>query len=209
MDDFSFRYGYGPSAAYDPSTDSYSSPGSGFITLAGTPAIAGGSTVAGRTVGGRLVLNAAEIISAQSVRYGTLDFFLKVPTAPTSGHVRAWGIKVPGMANVGGSMANAGRIEFDVTGADFSAKVWDAYGALVGSQAIAWKAEWTNVMTCFTVAVKPSGAYFSVNGAVVASFQSTDASPISTRPAKLHVLNSVADALESALISTSDVASFS
>lgn len=144
-------------------------------TISGVPAI----------VGNDLSLNAAEINSFAVFRNGSIEFALTIPVAPTAGHARAWGLKV---ANLG----NNGRIEFDITGTVFSAKIYDESGTLLGSYPINWNAAWTAAQVKYRLFYWERNCYFAINNTIVAKFEEVAMSKL---PLSLHVNNSVADAM--------------
>lgn len=92
---------------------------------------------------GKLRFNAAKAASYILHEYGDVEFLLTVPAAPTSGDVRQFGLS-------GSSAKTFGAVYFDITGAVFSAKVYDNSGNSK-SVTITWNASWTNVATLYRI----------------------------------------------------------
>lgn len=169
---------------YDPLRDGYTS-GSIFATISGTPAI---ST-------SYLRLNNARVVGVQALKGpGLLEMDIIVPTAPTAGHARSWGRRLP-------FLGNRASMVFDITGKVFSALVYNNAGTLVFSKAITWSAEWTNVNTKYAINVGPSSVDFYVAGTLVAS-AGTDPTFTANRdnmpslPVSLDINNGVADNMD-------------
>lgn len=135
---------------YDPIVVGYDT--TFFKAIAGTPAVASN----------KLRLSAAEVASYSFYRYTDIEFILNVPTAPTSGHARAWGLKVP-------ALGNKARVEFDITDAVLSCKAYDDAGNATINVPITWDAAWTATDTSFRIRVTPGGIKFFIAGVQVAS----------------------------------------
>jgi len=134
---------------YDPIVVGYDT--TFFKTITGTPAVASN----------KLRLSAAEVASYSFYRFTDIEFILNVPTAPTTGHVRAWGLKVP-------ALGNKARIEFDITDAVLSCKAYDDAGTETINVPVTWNASWTATDTSFRIRVTPSGIKFFIAGVQVA-----------------------------------------
>jgi hypothetical protein len=150
-------------------------------TISGTPTVATG----------KLKLNTAEINSFAAFTKCSVEFLMTIPTAPTSGDSRSWGLKV---YNYG----NKGRIEFNITDTNFTAKVYDDSGTLIDSIPITWDSNWTNIEARFRITFSERNVFFSINDVIVARFQEVD---VTENPLALHIINSVADDLLFAAVS--------
>lgn len=159
---------------YDPKRDQYDV--SWWSTISGAPSISAN----------KLLLTAAEIVSWANYRNGAAEFFVNVPTAPAIGDVRAWGFK-------SADMGNKSRMEFDITGAVFSAQIFDESGAQIGiSYPINWLPAWTGVEIRCRVFYWERNVFFSINNVTVAKFEEVGVSKL---PNSLHIINSNADSL--------------
>jgi len=150
-------------------------------TLSGFPTI----------VSNKLRLNTCEILSFPILRNGDVEFTLTVPTAPTSGDTRTWGLKSP-------IFGNRGRIEFSISGATFSIVGYDELGTTAFiSQTVPWDAGWTNTATRFRVRWSNSEIQFLVNDSVVArgAFQ-VGKLTLTSLPLSIHINNGNADNLD-------------
>lgn len=127
-----------------------------------------------------------------------IEFPITVPAAPTSGDVRAWGLKSPGLGN-------RGRIEFDITGSVFSARPYDETGTLLtvrspstgqalASNAITWDAAWTNTLVRYRIQHFNSRINFLINETVYAYTDVAAANP--GIPNHGHIINSNADNMD-------------
>lgn len=137
---------------YDPSVDGFTS-GSILFTAAGAPAISGG----------KLRLNAAEVVSLAAFRNSSLDMAINVPTAPTAGDARSFGLEMNGGAN-------KCRMKFDISGTVFSASVYNANGTLIGTKTINWSSAWTATEAIYRISFSERNVFFTVNDVIVASF---------------------------------------
>lgn len=93
---------------YDPVVKGYDS--SFFATTTGTPS----------TNGGNLRFNAAGCASYSQYVYGDFIFAVNVPTTPSSGEAKIWGLENPA--------AKHGACYFEITGATFRAVSYDDSG---------------------------------------------------------------------------------
>lgn len=142
--------------------------------------------------GGDLLVNATEISSYPAYMGGDFEFTMNVPAVPTSGDVRAWGLKIPGLGN-------RGRIEFDITGAVFSLKVYTNAGVALLNQTVTWDAAWTATDTVFRILWQPFGIRFMIGTVTVAKLGIAGNVINSTNPnlpLSIHVNNANADNLK-------------
>jgi len=164
---------------YDVKTNGYDT--NIWNTISGVPSVASG----------KLVLNNAEVNSFAAFTKCSIEFLMTIPTAPTLGDSRAWGLKT---YNYG----NKGRIEFDITDTNFTAKVYDDSGTIIESIPITWDTNWTNTEARFRISFSERNVFFSVNDVIVARFQEVN---VTENPLALHIINGTADNLLFAAVS--------
>lgn len=127
---------------YDPRRQGYDA--AAWHTLSGAPAVAGTD----------LVLNNASALGKADIGRGEVAMSLTIPTAPTAGDVRSWGL----------AQVNLGALAvFRVNGTWFTAEVQDGYGSSK-VEAIAWDSDWTNREIEYRVKYTPDGWHFYVAG---------------------------------------------
>lgn len=131
---------------YDAQVDGYTD-GDIFATVSGTPAI----------LSNELKVNAAEIASLQGVGLGELEFLMDIPTAPTAGDARVWGLK----SLQGGDL---GRISFEITDTTFQAIAYDEDGSELGSVVIPWDSDWTNTEVRYGIKRGIRSVFFTIDG---------------------------------------------
>ena len=159
---------------YDPYRQGYDS--TIWRTLWGTPSI----------VNNKLILNTATSIHFADVLRGQYTFSVNVPSAPSAGHSRSFGLYHPGK----GAYAL-----FDVTGSVFSVKTSD--GSNSSSTTITWDSAWTAANIEYAIRWEPGTAKFFVNGVRVATI--SDISVVGV-PMSLYVSNNTWDDLSLAYI---------
>lgn len=159
---------------YDPYRQGYDS--TIWRTLWGTPSI----------VNNKLILNTATAIHFADVLRGQYTFSVNVPSAPSAGHSRSFGLYHPGK----GAYAL-----FDVTGSVFSVKTSD--GSNSSSTTITWDSAWTAANIEYAIRWEPGTAKFFVNGVRVATI--SDISVVGV-PMSLYVSNNTWDDLSLAYI---------
>jgi len=175
------------SFVYDPAVVGYETS---FIkAISGTPTVSSS----------KLRLNAAEIATYDFFKFADVLFVMTVPAAPTSGDVRAWGLKVPALGN------NA-RVEFDITGAVFSCKVYDDFGTAIGSTTVVWDATWTAAVVRYRIRFTQDGIKFYVDlnslttltcvARFAISGNASQPVTLPTIPQVVHIINSNADNLD-------------
>ena len=154
---------------YDPYRQGYDS--TIWRTLWGTPTV----------VDNKLILNTATAIHFADVLRGQYVFRVTVPSAPSAGHSRSFGLYHPGK----GAYAL-----FDVSGAVFSVKTSD--GVNTTSTAVTWQSAWTNTSIEYTVRWEPGTVKFFVNGSFAATI--SDVSVVGV-PMSLYASNNTWDDL--------------
>lgn len=172
----------GKAFVFDPYISGYDTTFWSKVSGAGTPSVSGGD----------LVLTQAEISTFSFYDGADVEFTLNVPAVPTSGDVRAWGFKVP-------ALGNRGRIEFDVTDAVFSLKVYTDAGVALLNQTVTWSASWTAADTIFKIAWQSGGIRFFIGTTQVAScgLRGNATNPTCpTLPMSIHVSNANNDSMK-------------
>lgn len=135
------------------------------------PQISGYDTTFWKTISGTaptiasnlMLINATEIGTYSCWKGLNLEMKLTVPAAPTGGDVRFWGLRSP-------SLGNVDRVGFDITGAVFSAVLYDSDGNALSTRALTWSAGYTNVATRYAVQVFEAGVRWLINGTCVAKY---------------------------------------
>lgn len=144
-------------------------------------------------------------------RYLDVEFLLTIPTAPTSGHDRTWGLSNP-------NLGNRGRMEFVIHNTTFSVVCYAYDGTLIGSQAITWVAGWSATETSYRIIWRPSGVRFLIGTvtagvtswtcvarfAIGGSFTTPNTKP-SYMGMPLHIFNDEADNMDLGAIIQNDI----
>lgn len=138
------------SFSYVPARDSYNS-GEVLATITGTPAISGSGASAVLRLTSASVAGVAAFVGNVHA-----TFRLNVPTAPTSGDVRKWGLRNPGNGD-----RNA--IMFEISGTTFRAAIYDTSGSLLYSKTITWDAAWSATDVAYTIQATPNEIRFLIN----------------------------------------------
>jgi len=125
-----------------------------------------------------------EIFSYYQPTYGRVDIAVNVPTAPSVGDYRAFGVSIP-------SFGNRSRIEFVIDGTVLTAKAYDDTGHLVINQPVAWDGDWTATETVFSVIWTASTIKMMIGGTAVASYSSEQDTRMRRidAPVAVHVVN--------------------
>lgn len=155
-------------------------------SIATTAAIANGSWGAATLAGGTDNGTPGEITTYTFYRYGEFEFAVNVPTAPTAGDYRAWGLKTPSLGTT------RSRAEFRIMDAVFSCVVYSKSGVALLNQAVAWNSDWTGAETKFAIRNTVSGVTFLINGTIVAKYTCADAGANVDRvdePTPVHCVN--------------------
>ena len=166
---------------YDAQLDGYSD-GDIFATVSGTPAISSNN----------LRLTSAEIVSVRAFRNMNVEMYMNIPTAPTAGDDRQFGMKNLNDGNIG-------RMEFDITGAVFTANVYDREGVIIESKVINWDTDWTAEDVRYRISFSERLVLFTVDDTIVARYESgidheiTADTELSKRPLCIHITNGNAD----------------
>jgi hypothetical protein len=119
------------------------------------------------------------VASYTQFRYGIFRFALNVPTTPSAGEAKKWGLLLP-------SAVTTGSMYFEIAGAVFKCVSYSDSGT-AQSTTVTWSGE--GAETLFEIEWEPDYVIFKVAGVVVASHQTR----VGTTPLPLYLLNSDAD----------------
>jgi len=174
---------------YDPQVFAYDTD-IFWTTAAGTPAISGNN----------LRFNASAARTKGMYLYGSFVFNLTVPTAPTAGDARYWGLK-------GVAVGDNASVRFEISGTSLLAKIYDNEGTAVLSQLIPWHTDWTAAATNFIISFTESSVMFKVVGATTTEKFHIQISPdILALPLFVTISNTNADNLDMGYLSMLNVA---
>lgn len=172
---------------YDPSKHGFSS-GTFLKTISGTPAISSN----------KLRLNNSEISTLTAFSEGMFSFTLNIPTAPTAGDSRVFGITSSGNASVPVAV-------FTISGTTFSASVYDRVGTLVATKVCTWSSAWTAVDSIFSIRITERNVFFSVGTTIVARFDDgadiKQTTQLTTAPLYVAIDNNNSDSMDLVLVS--------
>lgn len=141
---------------------------------------------------GRYRLNTAAFQFKDQYLYGTYDFFVNIPTVPTSGDARAFGF-----TGVDTSDPRAG-ILFNIEDTDFVVFVKTPYG-VEDSAALTFDASWAGTEQIFRIAWTPTGVTFTA-GVGDAAENSATVNVALDVPVKPSFLNENADTMDTYLV---------
>lgn len=126
---------------YDPTRQGYDT--TLLKTITGVPSVTGGA----------IRMTSAKFISYADIFKEDLTLNIKIPTAPTAGNSRSWGLE---QINIGA------KVIFNITGIVFSVKC--IYNGVTTSIVIPWLAAWTNTAVNYTIKWNGFSADFLING---------------------------------------------
>lgn len=144
--------------------------------------------------GTNLRFTSAIAVQYADVRKGNFTFNITIPTAPTAGHSRSFGLM-----NISKNVYALFNITHDV----FRCITRDEDGN-TKTTVVTWNTDWSATATNFTVRQIGFDVVFSVNGAKVARHE--EAVPRSAT--NIYVLNGVADNMDLASIVATDVETY-
>lgn len=154
-------------------------------TLSGTPSVSSN----------KLRLTSAAITSYTQFKYGTFRFAVNVPTTPSAGEAKKWGLLAPSAATVGAAY-------FEITGATFRAVSYDESGT-AQTTTITWDS-WETVETIFEIEWEKDFVIFKVAGTAVATHQTR----VGNVPLPLYLINSDADNTDTGYITIKETAQY-
>jgi len=143
-------------------------------TLAGTPTIASDL----------LVFNQDGAQSLVYSTYGKLEIRAVIPTVPTTGDSRFWGIKSE-------LQGDESRMDFAIVDDEFLVQVYNEAGDLIVSRVCDWNSDWTATEVRWGIKRSERDVYFTANEVLVASI--TNQNKLSRVPMPHYVLNENAD----------------
>ena len=138
---------------YDPARQGYDT--TLWKTLSGTPGI----------VSSDLDLNAAGILYYGDIKDGDFTFDLVVPTVPSPGDTRIWGL-----AQANSQIA----IAFMISGVDFNAVIMNEDGSTCTKLITTFEPGWAAAPIKYKISWKGSYVYFYVDGVLKAEFNDGD-----------------------------------
>lgn len=160
-------------------------------TTTGTPAMSG---------------NVLRFTSAASVSYllhifADVEFNLNIPTAPTAGDARHWGLRNP-------ATDGEGAVYFKIAGTAFTAEVVDSTGN-TKSVTLTWSAGYTATATEYRIRWEADHIIFYINGTIVATIGTFEMpkNSIPENPLALRVVNGNADNMDMAYVAVRRAAS--
>lgn len=139
--------------------------------------------------------SAAGLASYIQHEFGDVEFALNVPTAPTSGDARHWGLRCP-------ASDNFGAVYFKVANTAFTCEVVDNVGN-AKSTSVTWSSAWTAAETLYRIRWEPDRVQFLigvvtagvVSYTVVATINDTS-NGVPRIALPLRILNSNADNMD-------------
>ena len=107
----------------------------------------------------KLRLTSASVSTYLLFKYGDYEFGLNVPTTPSAGEAKTWGLRAPGTDTLGAAY-------FEITGATFRAVTKDR--STTKTTTLTWSA-YENAETLFRIVWEPDRIQFLIAGVVVAT----------------------------------------
>lgn len=152
---------------------------------AGTPAMDGNN----------FQLNAAAVASYILYQFGEYEFSINVPTTPSTGEAKHWGLRAPATDNLG-------AIYFEIAGAVFRAVSRDEFGNTETTN-ITWSTDpaWANNQVRYGIVWENGHANFLVNGVRYATH-----SKVPSLALPLRIVNADSDDTDVAYIGFKEVA---
>lgn len=155
------------------------------------------SLISGNTpvaASGIIAINASAIYHYGDILRGDITMLLYVPTAPTSGDSRVFGLYHYGKGSY---------LTFNISGTTFTASSSD--GTNTNSVAITWQSSWTAAYTKFRIKWEAGLAHFFVGGVQQAVISDTS---ITGGPMSLYIANNNADNLNLQYIDAKGIQSY-
>lgn len=98
-----------------------------FLTISGNPTI----------VNGKMRINAAKVNTSEMVMFGSITMSISIPTAPTAGDSRIWGI-------YSRAYGNRNAAYFFISGTNFYVRTYNDDSSVFEQRTIPWNSDWTN-----------------------------------------------------------------
>lgn len=135
------------------------------------------------------------IASYTQFRYGTFRFALNVPTTPSAGEAKKWGLLMPAAPTVGSAY-------FEITATTFRAVSYDEDGN-AQTTTITWSS-YENAETLYEIEWESDFVIFKVNGVAKATHQTR----VGNIPLPLYLINSDADNTDLGYITIKETAQY-
>lgn len=145
-------------------------------------------------IGNQLTFKDTASIHFADVSKGEYTFNVVIPTAPSGGDSRSFGLY---------QVSRGAYIIFNITGAIFSAKSSD--GITSTSSAITWDSTWTNVAVQFKIRWEAGTAKFFINGGLVSCINDDS---VPGFPLSLYIADSSSNALALNYIEAQNIQSY-
>lgn len=113
----------------------------------------------------KIRINAAEITTFLALKNGDVEIGITVPTAPTAGDSRFFGIYSP-------TLSTKGKMLFSVEDDECFVLAHDDDGTEIFKEQIVWDSDWTNAEARYRISWNANQILFSVNGTIV--YQTSD-----------------------------------
>ena len=134
------------------------------------------------------------IVSYTQFKFGVFQFALNVPTTPSAGEAKKWGLLMPAAATIG-------SMYFEITGATFRAVSYDDDGT-VQTTTLTWGGEAAEQV--FEIEWESDYVIFKRAGTVVATHQTR----VGKSPLPLYLINSDADNTDLGYITIKETAQY-
>lgn len=138
------------------------------------------------------ITGGGEIASMTQFKYGVFRIALNVPTTPSIGEAKKWGLLLPGAPTIG-------AMYFEITGATFRAVSYDEDGTAQTTTLI-WGGEATEQV--FEIEWEKEYVIFKRAGTAVATHQTR----VGNNPLPLYLINSDADSTDLGYITIKETA---
>lgn len=138
----------------------------------------------------KIRINAAEITTFLALKNGDVEIGITVPTAPTAGDSRFFGIYSP-------TLSTKGKMLFSVEDDECFVLAHDDDGTEIFKEQIVWDSDWTNAEARYRISWNANQILFSVNGTIV--YQTNDtvvARLIPSLPNNITIKNANSDNLD-------------
>lgn len=143
----------------------------------------------------KIRLSSATITSYTQFKFGRFIFPVNVPTTPSAGEAKKWGLLLPGRVTTGSAY-------FEIVGAVFRAVSYDDSGN-AQTTTLTWSG-YEAVETDFEIEWEKGYILFKISGVVVASHQTR----VGQTPLPLYIINGDADNTDVGTIIAKEVAQY-
>jgi len=115
-----------------------------------------------KCIGGKIRINSGKFTTLGSYMFGRYPMAFTIPTAPSSGDSRVFGLYSK-------TLGNRNAAYFYISGTSFYARTYGPDSAVAESTTIPWDSDWTNTPTVFEIKWRIDGVEFWINGRQVAN----------------------------------------